>query len=161
MRNIQKTVNVFSCCTGKRNQVIIRLLSISIAVLLLDQTVKFLVVKKIIDAGFHANQNALWGTDLDSALTLSVFVTTFFVFYFYLKKKLFEDTVFATVAFGFMLGGGVGNLVDRLMYGYVVDYIDLCNLFSFNVADLSILAGVSMLSWKILKINTGEIHREI
>lgn len=54
------------------------------------------------------------------------------------------------VGLGLVLGGAVGNLIDRLRYGAVVDFIDIgatdtVRWPSFNVADLAIVAGVVML----------------
>ncbi|MBN1922665.1 MAG: signal peptidase II [Anaerolineae bacterium] len=54
------------------------------------------------------------------------------------------------IALGFMVGGATGNLIDRLVYGHVVDFIDLNfwpfgNFAVFNIADSSIVIGVSLL----------------
>lgn len=46
---------------------------------------------------------------------------------------------------GMLLGGAVGNLVDRLRQGYVTDFISVPNFPSFNVADISITCGVVVL----------------
>jgi len=55
------------------------------------------------------------------------------------------------VALGFQLGGAIGNLVDRLRQGFVVDFIDLNfwplhNWPVFNLADSSIVVGVALLA---------------
>lgn len=52
-----------------------------------------------------------------------------------------------------VLGGAVGNLVDRLRFGYVVDFIDLRVWPVFNVGDSAITVGVALLVWSSL------IHR--
>jgi len=54
------------------------------------------------------------------------------------------------IALGFMVGGATGNLIDRLTYGHVVDFIDLNfwpfhNFAIFNIADASIVIGVFLL----------------
>lgn len=62
-----------------------------------------------------------------------------------------------TLAFGFIIGGALGNLVDRvsrgpgLLDGKVIDWIDLWWIPTFNVADMSITIAVSLLlihSWR-------------
>lgn len=49
------------------------------------------------------------------------------------------------LAFGAIVGGAVGNIVDRFHYGYVVDFIDLRWWPVFNVADSCITIGVALL----------------
>ncbi len=53
---------------------------------------------------------------------------------------------FAQVSAGFLIGGALGNVVDRLMYGAVADFLNMSlpgwqNPYSFNVADIAIFAG--------------------
>jgi signal peptidase II len=43
------------------------------------------------------------------------------------------------------LAGGIGNLVDRLRWGYVIDFLDIRFWPIFNVADIAIVAGVMLL----------------
>jgi signal peptidase II len=50
------------------------------------------------------------------------------------------------VAFGLILGGGLGNLVDRLRLGYVTDFIDRGNDRAFNLADVGITLGLLVLA---------------
>jgi len=59
------------------------------------------------------------------------------------------------IALGLQLGGAIGNLVDRLWYGSVVDFIDLNfwplhNWPVFNLADASVVAGVTLLALMML-----------
>jgi signal peptidase II len=51
----------------------------------------------------------------------------------------------AAVAFGLLLGGGLGNLVDRLRLGYVTDFIDRGSGGAFNLADTAIMLGLATL----------------
>ena len=60
------------------------------------------------------------------------------------------------IAFASLLGGALGNLVDRLFRGYVVDYLDLhwqaWHWPAFNLADMAICAGAVLLVWHSFKI---------
>lgn len=47
--------------------------------------------------------------------------------------------------FGLMLGGALGNIIDRLRFGYVVDYVDVHIWPVFNLADAAIVVGAGML----------------
>jgi signal peptidase II len=54
-----------------------------------------------------------------------------------------------TVGLGLVIGGAIGNLVDRILYGAVVDFLDFHALgyhwYAFNVADAAIVCGVGLL----------------
>jgi signal peptidase II len=64
-----------------------------------------------------------------------------------------SQTLLATVALGLIIGGAIGNAIDRLAYGAVVDFalfhIDIggktYNWYVFNLADVAIVAGVAAL----------------
>jgi signal peptidase II len=64
--------------------------------------------------------------------------------YLYYRYPPFEHLA-APVAMGMMLGGAVGNLVDRVRLGRVTDFIDFPFWPSFNVADSSIVVGIAIL----------------
>ena len=49
------------------------------------------------------------------------------------------------LSFGLMLGGGIGNLVDRIRFGSVTDFIDLRFWPIFNIADSSVVVGITTL----------------
>lgn len=84
-----------------------------------------------------------------------LFVPTFtllliIAFYF----KLSERLPFAIFSFCLIIGGALGNLLDRLRLGYVVDFLDFhwrqqYHFPAFNIADLSISIGVLLLGWAI------------
>lgn len=50
-----------------------------------------------------------------------------------------------------ILAGAVGNLIDRLRLGYVLDFIELPHWPVFNLADAAIVIGVVLLGWGILR----------
>jgi signal peptidase II len=56
---------------------------------------------------------------------------------------------------GLLLGGAIGNLVDRIREGAVVDFIDPIAWPAFNVADMSIVAGVLLLLF-VVETQSGE-----
>ncbi|WP_052012803.1 signal peptidase II [Asticcacaulis sp. AC460] len=53
------------------------------------------------------------------------------------------------VAFGLIAGGAIGNAIDRIRFGYVVDFVDFSPIFPwvFNVADSAICIGIALLAW--------------
>ncbi len=57
------------------------------------------------------------------------------------------------LSYGFILGGTVGNGIDRLMKGYVIDFINLniINFPVFNIADISINIGLIFIIYGLIK----------
>jgi len=75
-------------------------------------------------------------------MMLSFVVGAFIIFYF---PRVPRQDWIVRLAMALLLGGAVGNLIDRLNQGYVTDYISILNFPVFNVADLSISTGVVIL----------------
>ena len=69
--------------------------------------------------------------------------------------KLRDNQMMTSVALTAILGGAVGNLLDRLRFGYVVDFLDFrsgpIKMPAFNVADLSILVGLVLMFYSTLR----------
>ncbi len=61
------------------------------------------------------------------------------------------DRLGTWLAGGLILGGALGNLLDRLRLGHVTDFILLPNWPAFNVADMSITIGVVLLAWTVIR----------
>lgn len=61
------------------------------------------------------------------------------------------------LAYALILGGAMGNLIDRGLYGYVVDFIDFHWWPVFNLADAAITIGITLLALSIL---LGKDHQE-
>lgn len=70
----------------------------------------------------------------------------------------FEDRISEMYIIGFSLifGGAIGNLIDRVVYGYVIDFIDFRIWPVFNVADSAITVGAVMIAVKILLMSKHE-----
>ena len=61
-----------------------------------------------------------------------------------------------TTALGLVMGGALGNVIDRIRFGYVVDFVDLSGTgvfpWVFNVADSAITIGVVLLVLDIIRV---------
>jgi signal peptidase II len=60
------------------------------------------------------------------------------------------------IALSLIFSGALGNLIDRVFMGYVIDFIDLRVWPVFNIADSAITIGAVLLAFSILKKNTAE-----
>ncbi len=107
-----------------------------LAVFILDQITKYGV--QLIGLPYTTNTGAAFGI-LQEQTTFLIFiglVVIGFLLYYSHEHQL---------ALGFLLGGTFGNLIDRALYGYVVDFIHLPFWPSFNVADTFNVLGVLLL----------------
>ncbi len=68
---------------------------------------------------------------------------------FYYTHPPFQTRWFSA-SLGLLLGGAIGNLIDRFRFGYVVDFLDIRVWPVFNVADSAITVGVSILVYLLL-----------
>ncbi len=55
------------------------------------------------------------------------------------------------IAFSLILGGACGNVIDRLHFGYIVDFLDFRIWPVFNIADSAITIGIALLAYSLLK----------
>ncbi len=72
-------------------------------------------------------------------------------------RKLPPAKKILRIGLGLVLGGALGNLVDRLRFGKVVDFLDFRVWPVFNLADTAIFIGVCLLAWELLK-ESGETN---
>jgi signal peptidase II len=133
----------------------------AILVVMLDQLTKSLVLTRlctversvaIIPGLFQIryvhNAGAAWGIlrgTNDWLVLLSLILLTFLIIYW---KRLVEESVLCRISAGIILGGIIGNLIDRIKYGYVVDFLDFHirshHFPAFNIADTAICVGVGL-----------------
>lgn len=67
-----------------------------------------------------------------------------FLLIYYIFKNYSNLTNIEKLSIAMILGGGIGNLIDRIFRGYVIDYIDINKFFKyplFNLADIFIVIG--------------------
>lgn len=140
---------------------------LSVLCLIVDQIIKYIVTKTlyigksitIIPSLFRItyvqNLGAAWSLFAGDRLflllvTILAIVTIYVVF---LKNKIISKT--EQITYGLLLGGILGNFVDRLFRGYVIDYLDVnigkYNYPIFNVADIFIVLSVLFMIITILR----------
>jgi signal peptidase II len=136
---------------------------IALLILLLDQFTKFIILKNLvlnqslplISGVLHLtlvhNRGAAFGI-LKNQAPLFIFVSIFAVALIYsaLRKGKYKKFSFYSLSLALILAGAMGNLIDRLRFGYVIDFLDLRVWPVFNVADSAITVGAIILGWIIL-----------
>jgi signal peptidase II len=80
--------------------------------------------------------------------TIAVVLLVYNIYYY--KQNNQELSRLYIVAFSMILGGAIGNLIDRMAYGHVIDFIDLRVWPVFNIADSAITIGAVIIAIKCI-----------
>ncbi len=140
-------------------------LSLSIFIVLLDQLTKYLMFynKKLFvnkdfllfKLDFVKNYGAAFNIFSGSRIFLSLISILFSILLIYLIFRKNTLNSFDIYSYSFILGGTIGNGIDRIFKGFVVDFINLniINFPVFNIADISINIGFIFLLYNIFKNN--------
>ena len=140
-------------------------LSLSIFIILIDQFTKYLFFynyKKFINKDFLLfrldfvkNYGAAFNILSGNRIFLSLISIIFSILltYFILRKNTLNQI--ELYSYSFILGGTIGNGIDRILKGFVIDFINLniINFPVFNIADISINVGFIFLLYRIFKDN--------
>ena len=71
--------------------------------------------------------------------------------YYYRNHEHSLNLIYVT-GFSLILAGALGNLIDRVIYGYVIDFLDFRIWPVFNIADSAITVGALLIAWKCLRV---------
>lgn len=136
---------------------------ISILIVILDQVTKHLAIQHlkasspyiILDNFFQFNYVENYGAAfgiLEGRKVFFIIMTLAVVvgISYFLIKNYHEVNVFLRIGISFLLGGAVGNFIDRVRFGYVVDFISfrLIGKYDFpvfNIADIAIVIGTGLI----------------
>jgi signal peptidase II len=107
------------------------------------------------------NTGAVFGLFQDQAFPLTIVslaaIAVLLLYIFYLYRRFpYLDNMLGKSALGLVFGGIVGNLIDRLRFGYVTDFIDAGLWPAFNVADSATTVGVVIIALFLLYLAKTE-----
>ncbi len=148
--------------------------SVACVWLIIDQLVKLIVRSKVslleeirVIPGFFSifyieNKGAAFSFFSGATIVLivlSILVLAFLHYYVLTEEKMTKWRVFGL---GIVIGGVVGNLIDRILYGAVIDYLSF-DIFGyefpvFNIADIGITVGFVILAINILRRDGNEFR---
>ncbi len=133
-------------------------LAVAGLVVAVDQVTKWLVRREAdelpLDLGWGfglrllSNPGVSFGRLAGSADAVLVAVVVLVVV---LLAALFVVPARYRLGVGVLLGGAAGNLIDRLRFGAVVDFVDVPWWPTFNVADVAVVVGVILVVWALLR----------
>jgi len=127
-------------------------------VTLLDQVTKILVQQNmnlmesipVIDGIFHItyilNPNSAFGIiKFPNTVFITICVLVILLIVFLLRKKIAQKNKLVFFSLVFILGGSLGNMIDRLRVGSVIDFLDFRIWPIFNIADSALNIGLFLL----------------
>jgi signal peptidase II len=140
---------------------------IAFLVILLDQATKWLVVKKMqigesitviedfLYITSHRNRGAAWGILQGQMWFFYIITVIVIIGIIYYIQKYAKGKLLLGVSLGLMLGGAIGNFIDRVIRKEVVDFVNTF-IFSydfpvFNIADSALVVGVGLLMLQMLR----------
>ncbi|MHB8151662.1 MAG: signal peptidase II [Vulcanimicrobiaceae bacterium] len=106
-----------------------------------------MVIPNVLRWTYEQNNRGAFGLfGSNTALLIAMAMAVLVIFWFSFRETA-RHSLLVRIAFGMIVGGAVGNIVDRLHHRYVIDFIDFYRIWPniFNVADFCITTGVILL----------------
>ena len=135
----------------------ILIFSTALIILFLDQLTKFFIrknfqlsqsisiIKNILNLTYVINAGSAFGLFKNFNLFFIIFSIIVIIAIFYYIGKINKNERLLQFSLGLLLGGTIGNLIDRLFYGHVIDFIDFRIWPVFNVADSAVTISIVLL----------------
>lgn len=143
--------------------------------IILDQIFKYIVVNQkivcenvinnILNFTYCENRGIAFGIGQGGAKIFAIItILIIIVALIYVMLKFNKLKMLTLFGIALVISGGIGNLIDRLFRGYVIDYIDFNEIVDFpifNFADICIVVGVIIIGISYLKNEGGEVNERI
>ena len=132
---------------------------IAAAVVLLDQVSKYLavlglkpiasftVIENVLNFTYVENRGAAFGMLSEHRWVFMTISAVVIIGISVAVAVMKPQSKLTTVALGMVVGGGIGNMIDRVILGYVVDFIDVrfIDFYVFNIADSFVCVGCGLM----------------
>lgn len=140
---------------------LLKLIITASLILLADRLSKFLVMARMTEGQsiplippvlyltYVQNRGAAFGFFQGKVILLSAIAVLCLLFILTQWKMIMTRSAFVRWGVFIAFAGAIGNLIDRLRWGAVIDFIDI-RIFVFNIADAAIVFGVALLFWEVL-----------
>jgi signal peptidase II len=142
-----------------RSSETIQLFAVALIALVLDQWTKRIIIAHFMPGEsriviphllrwtYEQNEHGAFGLFGNSPVLLIGMAIIVLLIFWYSFRDAAQRSTIVRIAFGMILGGAIGNIIDRLHFRYVVDFIDFFRIWPniFNVADACITCGVILL----------------
>ncbi len=113
---------------------------------------KIIGVNNIIFFDFFKNENIAFSIPTGNLIALIISISILFLFsIFFILKNIKKEKFIIPYYFLLLFFGTISNIIDRIKFGYVVDYINILNINILNLADILIVLGFIIFSLKEIK----------
>ncbi|HEX7714597.1 MAG TPA: signal peptidase II [Bacillota bacterium] len=130
---------------------------LTVAVIILDQGIKWLIQTRMqlfesypiwdgmVSLTYAGNNGAAFNILQGRSKLLALIAVVVFLVIWFKRRDIARYPRFFKVGLALALGGAVGNFIDRVRLGFVVDYVDFHIWPVFNLADAAILCGAALI----------------
>lgn len=140
-----------------------QIIKYSFILILIDQIIKILIsnisnitiIKNFFNLTYVENTGAAFSILQSKRIFLIIvaFVAIFLLYHYLIKNKDLKKI--EILIYSLLIGGIIGNLIDRIIYGYVIDYLEFIILNHympiFNFADICIVIGTILFLYETIK----------
>jgi signal peptidase II len=121
----------------------------------LDREEPFYVIKDVFRFSYVENRGAAFGMLDDHRWVFMIISTVAIVGIIFYMWKFCRDSKLLCLGLSLIVGGGIGNMIDRVLLGYVIDFLDFCAfpklwMWVFNVADACVCVGAAIVVLSLL-----------
>lgn len=141
-----------------------------IFIIIADQFIKYLIINNmflgqsiplitdILHLTYILNPGAAFGI-LENQRLFFIFIAIILVFAIvYFRKKILHLSKLFQLGIAMLFSGAIGNMIDRIFIGKVVDYIDFRVWPIFNLADIAIVCGCIIVIYELLFMEQKHSH---
>ena len=133
--------------------------ALMLGVVVLDQITKWLAVvylksidtlplwQDVLHLTYYENPGAAFGILTEHRWVFMIISTLAIIALSYYLIRQRPENFWVKLSLGMIVGGGVGNMIDRVILGYVIDFIDFCliDFAIFNIADSFVTVGAGIM----------------
>lgn len=123
------------------------------------------IIENVFQFTYLENRGAAFGMLADHRWVFLIVSTVALIGITVYMIKWRPSSKLAYVAISFIVGGGIGNMIDRIFLGYVIDFIDFCAFpkiwsYVFNVADSFVCIGAGLFILYMIRSTLDEMKKE-
>jgi signal peptidase II len=137
--------------------------AIVVATLGQDNPPVLVLIPGVLELVFRLNTGMAFSLLVNFPQLLTIVAAVASIVLTVVNARMRASDLLSRLAIGLLLGGAVGNLIDRLRVGAVIDfvYVSLINFPAFNVADSSLTIGVLLAAWVLSRAPENDEGREV